>query len=79
MRPDTYQIGGTPKVKKLVDVEISRDGSLFLVQPHTSRAQAWIEQNVSSEALWFGGALVVEHRYILDLAQGMIDAGLTVI
>ena len=60
------------------DVEIRREGSLFLVFPITADGRDWIIDNVDEDAQWFGGALVVEHSYISDLFDGMVDAGLRV-
>lgn len=59
------------------DVSISREGSLFLVYPLTADGRDWITDNVA-EPQYFGGALVVEHGYISDLFDGMVDAGLRV-
>jgi hypothetical protein len=43
--------------------------------PLTAEAKEWINEHIH-DALWFGSALVVEHRYAWGLAQGMRDAGL---
>lgn len=62
----------------IIDVTVSRSGSLFLFQPLTPTAKEWIDGQVGTEATFFGSALVVEHRYAHDLAQGMLDDGLVV-
>jgi len=61
---------------KTPDVLVSNEGTLFLFCPLTPRTKQWIEDNVQSDATWFGNALVVEHRYAWGLGQGMRDAGL---
>jgi len=58
------------------DVLVQNEGTVFLFCPLTSLGQGWIDEHVQSDALWFGHALVVEHRYAWGLAQGMKDAGL---
>jgi hypothetical protein len=58
------------------DVLVRDAGTLFLFCPLTPRAKAWIAEYVQPDAQWFGNALVVEHRYALPLAEGMIDEGL---
>ena len=59
------------------DVLVRNEGStVFLFCPLTSVGQEWIDEHVASDALWFGRALVVEHRYAWPLAVGMQDAGL---
>jgi hypothetical protein len=58
------------------DILIRNEGTLFLFCPLTSRAKEWIHEHVQPDAMWFGNALVVEHRFALGLAQGMKDEGL---
>ncbi len=58
------------------DVIVCNEGTLFLFRPLTDRAKDWITANVQSDALWFGDALVVEHRYATSLAEGMCGDGL---
>lgn len=60
------------------DVLIENHGSLMLFRLLTPEAIKWVDENVSEDAQFFGGGLCVEPRYAQDLAQGMIDAGLTV-
>ena len=62
--------------KSSPDVLVSNEGTLFLFCPLTPQAKEWISGNVQAGATWFGNALVVEHRYVWGLAQGMKDAGL---
>ncbi len=57
---------------------ILRQGTLMLVRPLTQRASEWISQHVQGDPQWFGPALVVEHNYLADLVNGMIDDGLHV-
>lgn len=58
------------------DVAVHNEGTLFLFRTLTDRARNWIAAHVQADALWFGDALVVEHRFAADLAQGMRDDGL---
>ena len=58
------------------DVLVDNEGTVFLFCPLTSRGKEWIDEHVQEAALWFGNALVVEHRFAWGLAQGMKDAGL---
>lgn len=61
------------------DVIVHNGGTLFQFEPQTQAAKDWIEQNVQTESWqWFGGSLVVEHRYAAQLAEGMIADGLVV-
>jgi hypothetical protein len=58
------------------DVLVCNEGTVFLFCPLTSRGKEWIGDHVQPDALWFGNALVVEHRFAWGLAQGMKDVGL---
>ena len=59
------------------DVLVANEGSLFLVTPVSSRAKEWVEGNAYYTQTW-GDAIVVEHRYVVPLIDGMHDAGLIV-
>jgi len=65
--------------KRETDVTVTNEGSIFLFTPHTDTARNWIMENVSDEAQFFGDALVVEHGYAYDLAEGMQADGLRVV
>ena len=58
------------------DVLVNNVGTLYTFCPLTLRAKEWIDEHVQDDALWFGHALIVEHRYAWGLAQGMKDDGL---
>ena len=55
------------------DFRIENHGSLYLVRPLTKPATRWLED--VTDAQWFGGAAVVEPRYLAPLVEGMWDAG----
>ena len=61
------------------DFSFEDHGSIVLVRPNTLAAMAWLEANVADEgedmAQWFGGALVVEPRYVAALAEGIEAEG----
>ena len=61
---------------KTPDVTVENHGSLFLLRPHTPEAEDWIKEFVQDDAQTFGGALVVEPRYVDVIVQGMIEHGL---
>ena len=59
------------------DFFVQNEGSIFLLDPQTDAAHAWIEGNiVGDEHQFFGEALCVEHRYILDIVDGIRNDGL---
>lgn len=61
------------------DVNVSRDGDMFLFTFNTAAAKAWQQENVDAEGWqWLGTNLAVEYRAAHDLVDGMRAAGLTV-
>jgi hypothetical protein len=54
-------------------------GSIVLVRPLTLDCQAWLHEHTPDEgedmAQWFGGALVVEPRYLEPLVTALIEEG----
>jgi hypothetical protein len=60
------------------DIWILPQGTLTLVRPITQRASEWIRQHVQDDSQWFGPALVIEHHYLANLLNGMIEDGLHV-
>ena len=63
---------------KQEDFEVQNEGSIFLLRPCTLAARAWIAVHIPADAQYFGDAVVVEHRYILDIVDGIIADGLRV-
>ena len=61
-----------------IDFEISGGGTVYLLHPLTRAARAWVAEHLPADATWFGGAVVVEHRYIGDIVGGAIGDGLVV-
>ena len=57
------------------DFLVRNEGTVFVFCPLTVEAKQWISEHVH-DPLWFGSALVVEHRYAWPLAVGMQDDGL---
>jgi len=61
-----------------VDVLIENHGTIFMVRPQTEKAKTWLEEHTGPDTQWFGEALAVEHGYVMQLAEGMQEAGLKV-
>ena len=71
-----------PKVvvhrRRQADFSVQNEGTIFLLIPHTDSANAWIEEHIPEDAQRFGGGIVVEHRYIQDIVEGIQADGLAV-
>ena len=58
------------------DVLIRDEGTVWIFNPLTPVAQQWFAEHVQSES-WqlLRTSLVVEHRFVMSLIQGIMDAG----
>ena len=70
--------GSSPTGSAEFDFRCESHGSIFLLRPLSESAKIWIEENLSSDAQWFGDAVVVEHRYIWPILEGIQNDGLVV-
>jgi len=62
----------------MADLLVYGGGSVYLVRPTGPLGVAWVDQHISPDATWFGGAVAVEHRYLADLLHGAVDDGLRI-
>jgi hypothetical protein len=60
---------------KRVAYRVNHHGSIWLVWPETKAAKLHLETVTDSEAQWYAGALVVEHRYIAALIDALARDG----
>ena len=67
--------GGSPPK---VDLLVHGGGSVYLLRPASEAGTAWLDQHITPDASRFGGAIVVEHRYIRDIVAGAVSDGLRV-
>lgn len=64
-----------------IDFTLQDEGSLFLLHPHTTAAREWMEEHLpmgSAETQFWGEAIVIEHRYIGPIVEGIQADGLAV-
>jgi hypothetical protein len=76
---DAFQTSGTsPAPESKPDFRCENHGSVFLLIPITQSALTWIEENLPSDAQWFGNGVAVEHRFIWAILEGIQNDGLGV-
>ena len=64
---------------KTVDFALDNHGSICLLQPLSAEAQEWADEYLSGdEVQYFGTAVVIEPRYVVDIVEGFRADGLTV-
>lgn len=59
------------------DFTLENHGSVCLLRSHTVDGLAHVREHVA-DAMWWGDALVVEHRFAIDLALRLNEHGYTV-
>ncbi len=60
------------------DFTIRNEGTIYILVPNTESAQEWVDDNIEDNYQPWAGGVVVGHRYIVDLSEGIINAGLSV-
>jgi hypothetical protein len=75
MSSDVFQQSGSSPTP---DVLVENHFSLILFRLLSPATKQWVDQNVSEDAQFFGGALEVEPRYATDLISGLVADGLEV-
>jgi hypothetical protein len=61
-----------------VDFCLYGHGSISTLVPKTPAAKAWVEKHIPEDAQWFGHGVVIEHRYVNDIVEGLQADGLTI-
>lgn len=60
------------------DFMLVHSGNIVLLRPLTDAARYWIEENLPADRMTFGGSVVIEHRYVDPIANGIVNDGLTI-
>ena len=62
------------------DFVVENHGSIFLLRPLTPSATSWIEEHIGQDNGFqhYFPTVVVEHRYIADIVEGIQSDGLAV-
>ena len=58
-----------------IDFVVSNHGSVFTVEPQGDSARAHLIEHTADDSQWFGGSLVVEHRYVGDFVNQLVEDG----
>lgn len=73
---DSFAVSGSSPTQS--DFLVQNEGSIFLLHPLSESARDWIEEYLPEDRMTFGGAIVVEHRYIADIVRGAQLDGLVI-
>ena len=78
---NAYETSGSSPGRTQADFFVSSDSvvpSVYLLTPCSKLAHLWVGEHLPEDALWFGGGIVVEHRFIDAVLAGIECAGLQV-
>jgi len=73
---DSFVASGSSPTRP--DFICENHGSLFLLFPLSQSAQSWVEEHLPTDVQWFGNAVVIEHRYVWAILEGIQNDGLAV-
>lgn len=62
---------------QIIDFEMTNEGALYMIRPMTPEAVAHADE-FYADALRFGGAIAVDHRYAASNAEFLMQDGFTV-
>ncbi|MGH2506550.1 MAG: hypothetical protein ACRDHZ_03905 [Ktedonobacteraceae bacterium] len=61
------------KAVSFPDFTVQNEGSIVLLHPHTDAARSWVDENIGEDngyqPMW--PTVVVEHRFIADIVNGI--------
>jgi hypothetical protein len=69
------------QAERAVDFTVQDDGTICILYPHTPAAKAWVDKNLivnSDETESWGGGIVIEPRYLLNIINDIRQIGLEV-
>ena len=61
----------------MADVTVNDQGSIVVLVPMNEAATDWFVENLPENAPMWGLGYAVERRYVLDILEGLKDAGLS--
>lgn len=62
----------------MTDFTLTNHGTLVLLNPETEIARSWCAEHLPADVLHWGGAAVIEPRYVDPIVDGLINDGLTI-
>ena len=60
------------------DFTLVDHGSIAILTPESDDAKTWVDDHIAEEAQWFANGVVIEHRYVPDIVEGIFETGMTI-
>jgi hypothetical protein len=62
-----------------IDFTLQGEGTISILIAHTPQADAWVDEHIPEDATRWGlSGVVIEHRYVENIVQGIADDGLSI-
>ena len=62
------------------DFSLADHGTIAILTPLTAAGREWREEHLPSDAMTWGQCgVVIEHRYVSDIVNGIVNDGLTIV
>jgi hypothetical protein len=61
-----------------VDFRLINAGTIAVLTPYTAAGKAWVSTHIDPDHQQWAGGVVIEHRFVLDILNGIEGDGLTV-
>lgn len=62
----------------MTDFLLCDEGSIAILTPMTEAAEDWVAEHLPEDAMRFGPGVVIEHRYVADIVDGLVADGLSI-
>lgn len=62
----------------MADLRIENHGSIVMLRPVSDLGREWVAEHIPQDAIWFGGAVAVEPRYLGNIIDGAAGDGLEI-
>ena len=62
-----------------MDFRLQNEGTISILYADTEAAQEWVDEHIADDAqTWVQNGIVIEHRYVGAIIEGIVNDGLTV-
>ena len=59
------------------DFRLQDEGTIVILHPCNDAAGDWLYEHIA-EPQWWGGGVVIERRYVLDIWHALAEDGMTI-
>jgi hypothetical protein len=81
---DSFAASGSSPTREAFQIPpdflVENHGSIFLIRPLNEFARVWLEENIDAAGSFqpYWPTVVIEHRYVADILEGIRNDGLVI-